>query len=178
MKIEKLWIVTYPTPISELADIMFETDLDGLSLQFLGGLRAQDIAGMFTTQGEAEKEAKALLGLRHQEITSAVKKGKGLYLTKVEMDIVSDVPLELISESQIQSPGPIDYLYEYERGGVMDPFVESVSSSKSKKMSEGEIKKRKLTELFEEISSESKKPDLDKMDPTSKDNWLRNNSPF
>lgn len=61
MRIEKLWVVTKPGPVSELGDICFETDAKGLALQFRGGLKEEDIHALYTIHEEAEKEAKRIL---------------------------------------------------------------------------------------------------------------------
>jgi len=57
MKIEKFWIVTLPKAESVLEDILFETDIKGLALQFRGGLREEDIHAVFTEKEAASKEA-------------------------------------------------------------------------------------------------------------------------
>ena len=61
MKIEKFWVVTLPKPESVLEDILFETDIKGLALQFRGGLREEDIHAVFTDKPEAAKEAGKVL---------------------------------------------------------------------------------------------------------------------
>lgn len=38
-KTDRFWVVTDASPVSELGDILFETDLGGLERQFKGGLR-------------------------------------------------------------------------------------------------------------------------------------------
>ena len=53
-----IWAVTDPTPHSTLSDICFETTLDGLRLQFAGGLSMAQHPEIFTTQEEAHEEAK------------------------------------------------------------------------------------------------------------------------
>ena len=60
MKIDattRLWCVTDPTPHSTLPDILFATTLDGLRLQFAGGLSMDDHPAVFTTEEEAREEA-------------------------------------------------------------------------------------------------------------------------
>ena len=61
MKIVKFWIVTVPRPESGLEDILFETDIKGLALQFRGGLREEEIHAVFTEKPEASKEAGKIL---------------------------------------------------------------------------------------------------------------------
>ena len=58
---KKFWIVTKPTAKSTIKDMLFEADLKDLSLQFLGGLNAKDIVGLFTEKHEAADFAVSLL---------------------------------------------------------------------------------------------------------------------
>jgi hypothetical protein len=57
MKINKLYIVTHPRPYSTMGDIFFETDVKGLELQFLGGLKATEIYGVYVDKDEANVAA-------------------------------------------------------------------------------------------------------------------------
>ena len=61
MKIEKFWIVTKPTAVSTMQDICFQSDIHGLQLQFLGGLKSENIHGIYTKEAEAKQEAEKLL---------------------------------------------------------------------------------------------------------------------
>ena len=54
----RIWVVTDPTPHSTLPDICFATTLDGLRLQFAGGLSMDDHPAVFTDEDEAVEEAK------------------------------------------------------------------------------------------------------------------------
>jgi hypothetical protein len=54
----RLWCVTDPTPHSTLPDICFATTLDGLRLQFAGGLSMDDHPALFTSEEEAYDEAR------------------------------------------------------------------------------------------------------------------------
>ncbi len=62
MKIDaatRLWCVTDPQgPDSTLPDICFATTLDGIRLQFAGGLTMEDRPTIFTSEEEAQEEAK------------------------------------------------------------------------------------------------------------------------
>jgi len=59
---DKFWIVTDPELSSPSGDILFETTLLDLELQFRGGLSwAEDQPMLFTDRGEAEAEAKRRL---------------------------------------------------------------------------------------------------------------------
>lgn len=54
---DKFWVVVDPTPVSELGDILFETALRGLELQFTGGLPMAQKPTIFTDQQEVKYEA-------------------------------------------------------------------------------------------------------------------------
>jgi hypothetical protein len=64
MKLEKFWVVMFPTRNSEFVDVCFECDIGGLFLQALGGLKRGEIEGVYTTEGEADFAAHALLAAR------------------------------------------------------------------------------------------------------------------
>ena len=57
----KFWVVTQASKISELGDILFETDYVGLTLQMKGGLRADEIVAIARSEKGALPTAKALL---------------------------------------------------------------------------------------------------------------------
>lgn len=61
MRIKIFWIVTKPTRKSVLQDICFATDIIGIGLQYLGGLKPDEVLGMFTSEKEAEDMAKSEL---------------------------------------------------------------------------------------------------------------------
>ena len=54
---DKFWVVTDPTPQSELGDILFEASIRSLELQFKGGLAMEKNPTIFTERAEAEHEA-------------------------------------------------------------------------------------------------------------------------
>ncbi len=63
------WVVTDPLgPHSTLPDVCFETDLDGLRLQFAGGLNMGQRPVLWTTQEEAHEDAKNRLLVCYAEI--------------------------------------------------------------------------------------------------------------
>ncbi|KKL68468.1 hypothetical protein LCGC14_2124660 [marine sediment metagenome] len=71
-QIKKFWIVTDPSPFSELADICFETTVEGLFYQFKGGLTVkQDDAAMFLSEMDAQHEA--LYRLEARDLASSWK---------------------------------------------------------------------------------------------------------
>ena len=61
MKIEKFWIVIKPNQDSELVDIFWKTDICEMQNQFLGGLRKEEIVGIYTEESEALFVAESLL---------------------------------------------------------------------------------------------------------------------
>lgn len=61
---DPIWLVTNPTALSTLADILYETTFRGLELQFKGGLTAAENPTIFSDKAEAEVEAGIRLGLR------------------------------------------------------------------------------------------------------------------
>lgn len=63
---DTLWVVTDPRGLeSRIEDILFETSLRGLGLQFQGGLTMDDNPTIFTDEREADIEAQGrLMALR------------------------------------------------------------------------------------------------------------------
>jgi len=59
----RFWVVTYPSPRSTIEDVCFETDLEGLRNQFLGGLKADDICVIERDGAQARQTACSLLGI-------------------------------------------------------------------------------------------------------------------
>ena len=53
---DKFWVVVDATPESEMGDILFETTLRGLDLQFKGGLSMEQNPTIFTDHQVAEIE--------------------------------------------------------------------------------------------------------------------------
>lgn len=70
------WVVTDPGPDSTVADVCFETTLDGLRLQFARGLSMNDRPVVFTTEGEARDEAWNRLFVRR--IASQIRLDRGV----------------------------------------------------------------------------------------------------
>jgi len=52
-----IWVATDPTAQSTLPDVCFQTTLDGLRLQFAGGLSMDQRPALFTARDEAHEEA-------------------------------------------------------------------------------------------------------------------------
>jgi len=63
-KIREMHIVTKPTPVSTIGDICIHTDIKGLYLQFMGGLKPEEIHGIYTGKQEARRIARWLLSER------------------------------------------------------------------------------------------------------------------
>lgn len=61
-QIGKFWVVTKPTNVSVLQDILFEADISYMMNQALGGLKTHDIAGIFKSEQQAKQQAEKLLG--------------------------------------------------------------------------------------------------------------------
>ena len=65
MKIQGLpdhfWVVTTPTPVSDLGDICFQCDFAQFALQVRGGLNENEIVGIYADQQAAAQEAEHLL---------------------------------------------------------------------------------------------------------------------
>ena len=58
------WVVTKPTRLSVMEDICFESNFAGMELQYAGGLKYEDIYGIYDTEIEAVKSADTLLARR------------------------------------------------------------------------------------------------------------------
>ena len=69
--INKLYVVHKPTEHSEKADVFGGRpySLEDLFSQVRGGLMADMVHGIYTTEEEAEKEAKMILGFKQNEET-------------------------------------------------------------------------------------------------------------
>ena len=64
---ETFWVVTSPTPDSELADCCFECSHETFALQIRGGLAVQQIIGIFADEQLAKATATKLLTARDTE---------------------------------------------------------------------------------------------------------------
>lgn len=61
LDLQKFWVLTRPTKQSTMADILFETDLSGLRLQFLGGLDPLSVVTISNEELALREYAKQLL---------------------------------------------------------------------------------------------------------------------
>ena len=68
MKLDTLYIVTYPAELSTLPDIIWGCDAEGLANQFKGGLNPLEIEGMYADGNEARQRARQLLAERDEEM--------------------------------------------------------------------------------------------------------------
>ncbi len=60
--VNKFWIVTKPSPVSELTDICSPRTYQQFMLQVRGGLKEEDIVGIFAHEDEARSMAMKLVG--------------------------------------------------------------------------------------------------------------------
>ena len=60
--VNRYWIVTRASPVSELADICFPCSFEQFMLLNRGGLKEEDIVGVFADEEEARKVATKLVG--------------------------------------------------------------------------------------------------------------------
>ena len=60
---DKFWVCVDPTPVSELGDVLYQSSLRELELQFKGGLTIEENPTLFTDAKEAEVEAKRRMHL-------------------------------------------------------------------------------------------------------------------
>jgi hypothetical protein len=60
-QVGKFWVVTAPSDVSELGDILFEIDVPGMMRQALGGLKDDRILGIYKDKSAAAAHANKLL---------------------------------------------------------------------------------------------------------------------
>jgi len=70
---DKFWLVTEPSPVSELGDICFQTSLADLILQIKGGLELKGNPTIFTVEDDAQLEGRKRLLVR--SVVKAVLEG-------------------------------------------------------------------------------------------------------
>lgn len=76
-RIDRVWVVTYPTPKSQMEDIVFSANVAELQRQFAGGLDPKDVFGMYDNQKEARENAEALLSALPGKIEAAMRAKAG-----------------------------------------------------------------------------------------------------
>ena len=59
---ETFWVVTKPSPVSEVVDICFPCTIERLMLQVRGGLKEEEIVAVYADESEAQRAAARLLG--------------------------------------------------------------------------------------------------------------------
>ena len=99
---DKFWVVTDPTPETELSDCCFDCSLGSLERQFKGGLSMTQNPTLFTKRREAEVEAYGRLvamraaraimrsgpGSKAREVTRIeLLDGKGKLLFEADLDL-------------------------------------------------------------------------------------------
>jgi hypothetical protein len=98
---DKFWVVTDPTPESELGDILFEASLADLERQFRGGLKMESNPTLFTEKGEAENEARARLIARN--VTQAFRRATGgISLLHAKLVRLIDEDGEVLFEADVR----------------------------------------------------------------------------
>lgn len=65
-EVGKFWVVTKPSPHSDIQDIVFQTNVMGMRLQFLGGLHQDEVYGFYKTKTKAMNIGKKLLTKRNK----------------------------------------------------------------------------------------------------------------
>jgi hypothetical protein len=65
---KSFWVVTRPTGQSELADVCFKSTPREIGLQFLGGLKPNDVVGFYESERTAKELARIILA--HPETIS------------------------------------------------------------------------------------------------------------
>jgi len=59
--VERFWVVTDPTPVSDIVEILFECDVPGCIRQIRGGLSEENRPTLYADRSSAEAEALARL---------------------------------------------------------------------------------------------------------------------
>lgn len=63
-EVGSFYVVLRPTPLSTLGDIFFLTSVEGIMLQAMGGLRSDEVFGVYRSRKKAEQLAKDLLATK------------------------------------------------------------------------------------------------------------------
>lgn len=79
MRVNRLYIVTKPTDISEVEDIYSGTDAAGFVLQVKGGLEADEIHSIYTNENEARAVAEELIAVRDAMLARIDAEPEGLH---------------------------------------------------------------------------------------------------
>ncbi len=61
--LDRFWVVVDPTPVSEITDVLFETDVRGFMAQVRGGLDEERRPRIFADRESAEADAHARLAI-------------------------------------------------------------------------------------------------------------------
>ena len=70
--VNKFWVVTKPSPVSELGDICFPCTFEQFMLQTRGGLKEEEIVGIYVEEDEARGVAMKLVGKAVIRATDAI----------------------------------------------------------------------------------------------------------
>jgi hypothetical protein len=72
----RMWVATEPCEVSVLGDVLFQTDLAGLELHFLGGLKVKrDRPVIHFTEAAARTDAEARLAARDAKAGASARAG-------------------------------------------------------------------------------------------------------
>jgi len=63
----RMWLVTFPTAISELCDVLWECNWTDLGNAFKGGLDGSEVYGLYTDEDAARKVAVTLMAQRDRK---------------------------------------------------------------------------------------------------------------
>lgn len=97
---EKFWVVVDAKSTSELADILFETTIDGLERQFKGGLTSDDNVTIFTDHKDAAMEAHRRMtavnvaeAVKNMASADSMKRAKSVDFKSASGEVVFSVKL-------------------------------------------------------------------------------------
>ncbi len=101
---DTLWLVTDPRPTSELGDILSETTMEDLYLQFRGGLTMDRRPTLFTEKAEAEIEAYGRMVAMRASAVIARRAAEGKPLKGAHRIEVLDGDGKILFEADLQGP--------------------------------------------------------------------------
>lgn len=96
---KQMYFVINPTNVSTLADICFVSDFQGLEKQFLGGLKSEDIVGVYDNESEAKEHAEKLLTFHlsytYEKFVKEFVLGRGYFIKSLGFMTGAEVQKEL-----------------------------------------------------------------------------------
>jgi len=105
--IGKFWVVTTPSKISELNDILFLANVAGMMVQAKGGLKEEDVVGLYPQKDEAKakEHANFLLKKVKEMHTAAAETEKPKYVGKQNNAYVYTIGDQHIEINQMAEKG-------------------------------------------------------------------------